>query len=188
MPRLWASHSVVRTCANSLCCYLCTVSLNSRVLYTHTRLTVLFLGLPRWAGSRKVKPIWILLKQETVSGSGISWAICKSAPCCRQTTTLAPHHSYRPDALCATQPTASKHWRQSHVLYLLTKWLLQPIKAEVGDTVVQWQYTRNWSRVRWPRGQTESTGGSNDTEVRRQWLKASCRHNDVPESVAASSL
>ena len=25
---------------------------------------------------RKVKPIWILLKQETVSGSGISWAIC----------------------------------------------------------------------------------------------------------------
>jgi len=24
--------------------------------------------------------IWILLKQETVSGSGISWAICKSAP------------------------------------------------------------------------------------------------------------
>jgi len=24
--------------------------------------------------------MWILLKQETVSGSGISWAICKSAP------------------------------------------------------------------------------------------------------------
>ena len=23
---------------------------------------------------------WILLKQETVSGSGISWAMCKSAP------------------------------------------------------------------------------------------------------------
>jgi len=39
-----------------------------------------FLGLPRWAGTRKVKPIWILLKQETVSGSGISWATCKSAP------------------------------------------------------------------------------------------------------------
>jgi len=52
--------------------------------------------------------------QETVSGSGISWAICKSAPCSRQTTTPAPHHSvsYRPDALPATQPTASKHWRQ----------------------------------------------------------------------------
>jgi len=52
-----------------------------------------FLGLPRWAGTRKVKPIWILLKQETVSGSGISWAICKSAPRSRQITTPGPHHS-----------------------------------------------------------------------------------------------
>jgi len=34
-----------------------------------------------------VKPIWILLKQETVSGSGISWAICKSAPRSRQITS-----------------------------------------------------------------------------------------------------
>jgi len=51
-----------------------------------------------------------------VSGSGISWAICKSASCSRQITTPAPHHSvfYRPDALpSTTQPTASKHWRQS---------------------------------------------------------------------------
>jgi len=29
-----------------------------------------------------------LLKQETVSGSGISWAICKSAPCSRQITYM----------------------------------------------------------------------------------------------------
>jgi len=28
-----------------------------------------------------------------VSGSGISWAICKSAPRSRQITTPAPHHS-----------------------------------------------------------------------------------------------
>ena len=35
----------------------------------------------------------ILLKQETVSGSGISWAICKSTPCSRQKTTPAPCHS-----------------------------------------------------------------------------------------------
>ena len=53
-------------------------------IHTHTRLTALCLGLPRWAGTRKVKPIWILLKQETVSGSGISWAICKSAHRSRQ--------------------------------------------------------------------------------------------------------
>ena len=41
--------------------------------HTHTSLTALCPGLPGWAGTRKVKPIWILLKQETVSGSGISW-------------------------------------------------------------------------------------------------------------------
>ena len=37
--------------------------------------------------------------------------ICKSAPCSRQITMPAPHHSvfYRPDALPATQPTVSKH-------------------------------------------------------------------------------
>jgi len=50
-----------------------------------------------------------------VSGSRISWeAICKSAPCSRQTTTPAPHRSmlYRPDALPAAQPTAAEQ-RQS---------------------------------------------------------------------------
>jgi len=30
------------------------------------------------------------MKQETVSGSGISWAICKSAPCSRQITMPCP--------------------------------------------------------------------------------------------------
>ena len=85
---------------------------HSRQYHHHTCLTALFPGLPGWAGTRKVKPIWILPKQETVSGSDISWAICKSAPRSRQITMPAPHHSvfYRPDALRATQ-TASKHWR-----------------------------------------------------------------------------
>ena len=40
----------------------------------NNRLTALRPGLPRRAGTRKVKPIWILLKQEAVSDSGISWA------------------------------------------------------------------------------------------------------------------
>jgi len=81
-------------------------------LHTHTHLTALCPGLPGWAGTRKVKPIWILLKQETVSGS---WAICKSAPRSRQITMPAPHRSvfYRPDALPAAQPTVSKHWRHA---------------------------------------------------------------------------
>ena len=49
----------------------------------------------------KVKTNLDLLEQETVGGSGISWAICKFALCPK----LALHHSvfYRPDALTATQ-------------------------------------------------------------------------------------
>jgi len=79
----------------------------------HTRtpfLTALCPGLPGWAGTRKVKPIWISLKHETVSGRGISWDVCKSASCSRQITTPAPHHSvfYR---LSALWPTAAKHCR-----------------------------------------------------------------------------
>jgi len=52
-----------------------------------------------------------LLEQEIVSGSGINWVICKSAPHSRLITMPAPHHSvsYRPDSLPAAQPTASKH-------------------------------------------------------------------------------
>jgi len=84
------------------------------VLYTHTRP---FNG----------PLVRILLKQETVSGSSISWAVCKSAPGSRQTTTPAPHHSvlYRLDALPAAQPTASKHWR--HLLFIINKNTLMSI-------------------------------------------------------------
>jgi len=55
---------------------ICPSHLSDVATHTHTRLTALCPGLPGWAGTRKVKPIWILLKQETVSGSGISWDIC----------------------------------------------------------------------------------------------------------------
>ena len=72
--------------------------------HTHTHhLTALFPGLPGSAGTRKVKPIWIS-KQETVSGSGISWAICKSAPRSRQITTPAPHHSVFTGRMCFLPP------------------------------------------------------------------------------------
>ena len=54
-----------------------------------------------------------------MSGSGISWAICKSAPRSRQITMPASHHSvfYRPDVLPAAQPPASKHWRPNKINY-----------------------------------------------------------------------
>ena len=75
-----------------------TINKNSEATntHTHTHLTALFQGLPGWVGTRKAKKqktIWILLKQETVSDSDISWAIYKSAPRSRQITTPAPHHS-----------------------------------------------------------------------------------------------
>jgi len=77
--------------------------------HTHAHLTALCPGQPRWALTRKVKPIWILLKQETVIGSGISCLICKSAPYSRQITTQAYHHSVfdQLDAISAAQSTVS---------------------------------------------------------------------------------
>ena len=103
-----------RTQQQSLCLWCNSLKAVFSIMYIHiiyTHLTALFPGLPGWAGTRKVKPIWILLKQETMSGSGISWAMYKSAPRSRQITTPAPHHLvfYRPDALPAAQPTVSKH-------------------------------------------------------------------------------
>jgi len=75
-------------------------------------------GTTRVSQYQQGKTNLILLKQDTVSGSGISWAVCKSAPRSRQITTPAPHQSvyYRSDALPAAQPTARKHWRQSKAL------------------------------------------------------------------------
>jgi len=59
------------------------------------------------ARARKVKP-GILLEQQTVSGSGISWAICKSAPRSRQITTPALHYSSFLQARCPScRPTNS---------------------------------------------------------------------------------
>ena len=88
------------------CC--CSLFLESSHSHTHTRLTALCPGLPRWAGTRKVKPIWILLEQETVSGSDISWAICKSAPRSRQITAPALHYSSFVQAGCPScRPTNS---------------------------------------------------------------------------------
>ena len=76
--------------------------------HTHTRLTALYQGLPTWAGTRKVKPVGIFLKQETLTGSGISWAICKPAPRSRQITMPAAHHSFFLQARCPScHPTNS---------------------------------------------------------------------------------
>ena len=64
-----------------------------------------------WYQKGKTKPICILLEQETVSSSGISWAemqVCTSLQTDNHAST-PPLSFYRPDALPATQPTVSKH-------------------------------------------------------------------------------
>ena len=65
---------ITRFAVDVSCYFHCPIA-ESDSIYTHTRLKALCPGLPGRAGTRKVKPIWILLKQETVSGSGISWAM-----------------------------------------------------------------------------------------------------------------
>jgi len=61
---------------------------------------------------QKVKPFWILMKQEMMGGNDIRWTICKSfAYHTRQIAMPIPHHCfYRPDTLPAAQSTASKHF------------------------------------------------------------------------------
>ena len=87
------------------------IAYNHTHTHTHThQFYCPFPGLPGSVCTRKAKPIWILLKQETVSGSGISWAICKSATRSRQTTTPTPttQFFYRLDALPAISVKALK--------------------------------------------------------------------------------
>ena len=73
---------------------LTSYRVQARRPHTHTHpFNGPFSGTTQVSRYQKGKPIWILLKQETVSGSGISWALCKSAPRSRQITTPAPHRS-----------------------------------------------------------------------------------------------
>jgi len=68
--------------------------------HTHTRLTALYLGLPMWAGTRKVKPIWILHQLGHMQ-------VCTSLQTDNHASTPPVRFFYRPDAPPAAQPTAS---------------------------------------------------------------------------------
>ena len=78
-------------------------------------------------------------------------SLCMSASRSRQITMPVPHHSvfYRPDALPAAQPTASKHWR--HSLYKLKRILiglsslykLKPIKIRFAKQL-QISFCKGW--------------------------------------------
>jgi len=74
------------------------------------------------------------------------WHQLGHAPRSRQITTLATHHSvfYRPDALPAAQPTASKHWRDTVIHATKTKlWHAEPPLSPILTHPVTF----------WPQGQ-----------------------------------
>ena len=104
--------------------------------HTHTPTTVLLIfwnmSGTTWVSryqkgkTRKVKTNLDLLEQQIVSGSGICWAICKSVPHPRQPRQHpTTQFFYRPDALPAAQPTASKHWRHPNLGKIWCKFLVQ---------------------------------------------------------------
>jgi len=74
-----------------------------------------------------------------VSGSGISWAICKSAPRSRQITTPAPHHSVftgRMPFLPVNQQCQSTEGRMQHTMQVtlycaLGQWWRQPLVLKI---------------------------------------------------------
>jgi len=76
------------------------------------RLNGLFCRTIREAVTRKVKPFWILLEQEMTGWQcnqlGHMQIICTSLQTDNHAST-SPLSFYRPDALCAAQPKASKH-------------------------------------------------------------------------------
>ena len=112
-----------------------------------------FPGLPRWAGTRKVTPIWIFVKQETVSGSGISWAMCKSAPCSRQITMPAPHHSVFLEAGCPScRPTNSVKALKCIIRWNDTRWPCIISSNDTRSTVTRWSFDTDQRHVMafWP--------------------------------------
>ena len=65
--------------------------------YHHHFMALWILSRTTWVGryqKSKIKTNLDFLEQETVSGSGISWAICKYAPHPRHITMPAPDHSF----------------------------------------------------------------------------------------------
>jgi len=117
-------------------------------VHTYTCLTALFPRLSRCAGTRKVEPIWILLEQQTVSGSGISWAICKSTRRCIQITTPTPHHSVFLQTGCPSccQTKASKHRRYISCISYHCKCIIHPVhlrhlSSKMRNSPNQWKKT-----------------------------------------------
>jgi len=83
--------------------------------HTHPHLTALVPGLPRWASTRKVKT-----SLDFTEARDSEWQWHQLGHMQLSTSLQTDNHAstpplcfYRPDALPAAQPTASKHWRHN---------------------------------------------------------------------------
>jgi len=133
---LWCNYHAVNSMSRK-------TSLRLTHAHTHTHTHTLFNGrfsrTTRVSRYQKGKTIWILLKQETVIGSGISWAICKSATRSRETTMPAPHQliSFLQAGCPSCRPTNSVKALKANSLWLkICQKLLQAITNS-------WQTTTN---------------------------------------------
>jgi len=78
----------------------------------HNRFMALFPGPPGWAGARR-ELLDFMVKGEINSGRHTDHPAGRHSIRTNQCSPLpSPIYFYRPDALHATQPTVSKHWRQ----------------------------------------------------------------------------
>jgi len=78
-------------------CIVCSIFKQKPNWHTHTSIVGPLDFVRDYPGELIPEPVWILLKQETVSGSGIN---CKSAPRPREIIMPAPHHSIFLQAGC----------------------------------------------------------------------------------------
>jgi len=99
-------------------CFMWSTRSGTQNTHTHTHTHLLYGSLEfvrDYPGEPVPEPIWILLEQDS---EWQWWSAGPYAPRPRQITMPAPHQSvfYRPDALLATQTTASMQWRQWHTI------------------------------------------------------------------------
>ena len=151
--------------------YYCTHTHTHAHAHTHT-FNGPFPGLPRSAGTRKVKPIWTLLKQETVSGSDIRRATCKSAPRSRQKNASTPPLSFLQAGCPSCRPTNSVKALKATV-YDCNCWIL----VNAGSVQNSWENNDD-------NDDNKNTGNDNKLDMRHltsvrevvqvRWVKVQC--------------
>ena len=125
----------------------CRLSCLQKHTHTHTHMHLMHSSLSRTTWISRYQKGKTNLDFTEARDSEWQWhqlgrmQVCNSV----QTTTPAPHHSvfYRPDALPAAQPTASKHWRQTYTRVVT---ILEKLHAFIINNNKQSSDALNWAR------------------------------------------